>query len=178
MVRVRIEFDDSRLLEAGRAVILTLEGNSEKRVETEIEKCRFQHGRWVAKLKNIDSISEAEGWIGGRIWIPRRDWPETEKGSFYSCDLEGCAVYQEGDAIGRIVEVLDYGSTVLLRLDREGEEILIPFARSFLKQIDTQAKRIDVELPDGLIEVNRKLVVTSKKEEKTVNTKTTKFRDI
>ena len=172
MVRVRIEFDDSRLFVPGRAVILTLEGKSGQRVETEIEKFRFQHGRWVAKLKNIDSISEAERWIGGRIWIPKKDWPEAEEGSFYSYDLEGCAVYREGEDIGTVVEVLDYGSTTLLRLDREGEEILIPFARSFLKKIDTRAKRIDVELPEGLLEVNRKLGATNKKEEKTLNTKT------
>ncbi len=156
MVRVRIEFDDSRLFEAGRAVILTLEGENEKRVETEIEKFRFQHGRWVAKLKDIDSISQAEGWIGGRIWIPKKDWPEAEQGSFYSFDLEGCAVYQEGEVIGTVVEVLDYGNTTLLRLDREGEEILVPFVQTFLKNIDTGSKRIDVELPEGLIEVNKK----------------------
>ena len=156
MVRVRIEFDDSRLFEAGQAVILTLEGESGKRVETEIEVFRFQHGRWVTKLKGIDSSSEAEKWIGGRIWIPKKDWPEAEEGSFYSYDLEGCTVYQEDGAIGTVVEVLDYGNTTLLRLDREGEEILVPFARSFLKKIDTGGKRIDVELPEGLIEVNKK----------------------
>ena len=161
MVRVRIEFNDARLFETGRAVTLTLEGKSEKRIETEIETFRFQHGRWVAKLKDINSISEAEGWIGGRIWIPKSDWPDAEEGSFFSFDLEGCAVYTETEAIGTVVEVLDYGSTTLLRLDREGEEILIPFARLFLKKVDIGAKRIDVELPEGLIEVNRKLRVKS-----------------
>ena len=156
MVRVRIEFDDSRLFEAGRSVILTHGGGTGKQIETEIEEFRFQHGRWVAKLKHIDSISEAEGWIGGRIWIPESEWPEAEEGSFYSSDLEGCTVYAEGHAVGAVVEVLDYGGTTLLRLDREGEEILIPFAQSFLRKIDTAGKRIDVELPDGLIELNKK----------------------
>ncbi len=156
MVRVRIEFDDSRLFETGRAVILTLEGTRERRVETEIELFRFQHGRWVAKLKDIDSISEAEDWIGGRIWIPQDEWPEAEEGTFFSFDLEGCAVYAEEELIGTVVKVLDFGGTTLLRLDRNGEEILVPFAQAFLKKIDTDGKRIDVELPEGLIELNRK----------------------
>ncbi len=156
MVRVRVEFDDSRLFETGRAVILTLEGDSGKRIETEIETFRIQHGRRVAKLKGIDSISEAEKWIGGRIWIPESEWPEAEEGSFYSFDLEGCTVYRDGEAIGTVAEILDYGSTTLLRLEREGEEILIPFAQSFLKKIDIGNKRIEVELPEGLVEVNRK----------------------
>ena len=145
-----------RLFETGRPVILTLEGEREKRIETELEGFRFQHGRWIAKLKGIDSISEAEGWSGGRIWIPKNEWPEAEKGSFFSFDLEGCAVYAEEEAIGTVMEVLDYAGTTLLRLDREGEEILIPFAQSFLKKVDTQDKRIDVDLPEGLIELNKK----------------------
>jgi 16S rRNA processing protein RimM len=37
----------------------------------------------------------------------------------------------------------------------EGDEILIPFAKAFLVAVDTEAKRIDMTLPEGLIEVNR-----------------------
>ena len=44
----------------------------------------------------------------------------------------------------------------LLSLDNDGEEILIPFVKAFLKKVDTDAKRIEVELPEGLIDLNRK----------------------
>ena len=106
----------------------------------------------------------------------QEELPEAEEGSFYSYDLEGCTVYQEGEAIGIVVEVVDHGGTTILGLDRDGEEILIPFAQSFLKKIDTKAKRIDVELPEGLVEVNRKLKAT--KEEKAVNTKRSKLKSV
>jgi 16S rRNA processing protein RimM len=37
----------------------------------------------------------------------------------------------------------------------EGDEILIPFAKTFLVAVDTEAKRIEMNLPKGLIEINR-----------------------
>ena len=153
-VRVRIEFDDSRLFEAGRRVVLTLEKENLEAMDTVIEDFRFQHGRWVAKLKDIDSISDAKGWIGGRISVTESALPPLEEGSFFSFDLEGCEMYEGGDRIGTVTNVLDYGGTALLRVDRNGEEVLVPFAKSYLKKIDTAAKRIDVELPEGLLGLN------------------------
>jgi len=37
----------------------------------------------------------------------------------------------------------------------DGEEILIPFAKAFLIAVDTAAKRVDMVLPSGLVDVNR-----------------------
>jgi 16S rRNA processing protein RimM len=36
-----------------------------------------------------------------------------------------------------------------------GDEILIPFVKAFLVAVDTEAKRIEMKLPEGLIEVNQ-----------------------
>ena len=125
-----------------------------KAIDTVIEDFRFQHGRWIAKLKDIDSISDAEEWIGGRISIAESELPPLEEGSFFSFDLEGCQMYENGDRIGTVTSVLDYGGTALLRVDRNGEEVLVPFAKSYLKKVDTEGKRIDVELPEGLLGLN------------------------
>ena len=137
----------------GRCVILNL---GDRQRETTIEGFRTQHGRWVLKLEGIDSISEAEEWIGGRILVAKDDLPPKEADAFYSFDLEGCGVYADDLLIGTVKAVLDYSGTELLSLDNDGEEILIPFAKAFLKKVDTDAKRIEVELPEGLIELNKK----------------------
>ena len=152
-VRVRIEFDDDRLFVVGRRVILSLDG---KVTEMGIEDFRHQHGRWVMKLKSIQSISEAEEWIGATISIPNGDLPEAEVGSYFSFDLEGCTVYSDGQLVGSVTRLLDYGATSLLEVDQDGREILIPFAEAYLKHVDTTGKRIDVELPEGLIDLNEK----------------------
>jgi 16S rRNA processing protein RimM len=150
-VRVRVEFNDERIFEVGRTVMLSLDGNLN---ETTIEDFRHQHGRHVAKLASLNSISEAEEWVGAKVSIPKHNLPEAEDGTYFSFDLEGCMVYAGGEAVGTVVKVLDYGSTSLLELDRNGKEVLIPFAKAYLQRVDTAGKRIDVELPDGLLEVN------------------------
>jgi 16S rRNA processing protein RimM len=151
-VRVAIEFDDPRLFEAGRPVVLTLGDESR---QTVIEAMNFQHGRWVLQLGAIDSISEAEYWVGGRVSIDEAELEEPEEGSYYDFDLEGCEIVTAaGQRIGTVVEVLDYGGTALLRVDRGEGETLIPFARRYLKEIDTAQRRIEVELPEGLLDLN------------------------
>jgi 16S rRNA processing protein RimM len=135
---------------------LTVGQHDTRRFETTIEDFRFQHGRWVAKLKGINSIAEAEGWIGAQVSIRQSEWPTAEPGSFFSFDVEGCTVYAAGEAIGTVKRILDYAGATLLQLEADGEEILVPFVRSFLKEIDTAGKRIEMELPEGLIELNKR----------------------
>ena len=124
--------------------------------ESEIEWFRHQHGRCVAKFKGIDSISEAERYIGSEIKIADDDLPEIESGWFYTFQLKGCEVYAvDGEYIGKVTDVLDAGGTELLKVDRENEETLIPFAEEYLKQIDLDRQRIEVDLPEGLRDLNR-----------------------
>ncbi len=152
-VRVRIEFNDDRLFTPGRRVILGLNGRA---LETEIVDFRHRHGRWVTWLKSIESISEAEEWIGADLSIRKSDLPEVEEGSYFSFDLEGCTVYRDGQPMGSVKRLLDYGATSILEVDGNGKEILIPFVKAFLKEVDTADKRIEVELPEGLIDLNEK----------------------
>ncbi len=50
---------------------------------------------------------------------------------------------------------IDDAAPLLAVRSPEGDEILIPFAKAFLVAVDTAAKRIDMTLPEGLVEVNR-----------------------
>lgn len=152
-VRIQIEFEEFRLFEPGRKVILTLDDRKRKAT---IEEFRHQNGRWVLKLEGLDSISEAEEWIGGRILVATDTLPPKAANAFYSFDLQDCGVYSDDVLIGTVRAILSYSGTELLSLDNDGEEILIPFVKAFLKKVDTEAKRIEVELPEGLIELNRK----------------------
>jgi len=131
--------------------VLTL-GN--RRTESAIELFRSQHGRWVIKLEGIESLSEAETWIGGQVSIEKGDLPEPEEGGYFDFQLKGCTVFENGTIVGRVVEVVDYGGTPQLRVDQDGREVLIPFVRDFLKQIDLERQRIEVDVPEGLLDLN------------------------
>lgn len=135
-------------------------GGSRRTVK--IEFFRRQHGRFVMKFAGIDSIEDAEKIIGAELRIPESEIPAAEEGSFYTFHLRGCRVYAvhggDGDGdeyIGDVTDVVDGGGTQLLQLGSGKDETLIPFAESIVKKIDLAARRIDVELPKGLRELNK-----------------------
>jgi 16S rRNA processing protein RimM len=146
--------EDDALFEKGRRVILFAVRGSER--ETEIEFFRRQHGRCIAKFRGIDSISEAEDLVGNEVRIPESALPAPKEGWFYTFHLKGCEVFTTaGEYLGIVTEVLESGGADILKVDRENEETLIPFAQQFLKKIDLEQRKIEVDLPEGLRELNK-----------------------
>ena len=61
----------------------------------------------------------------------------------------------DGKSLGTVTEVLDSGGTHILKVDGSGGEILIPFAQSYLRKVDLGQRRIEVDLPEGLVDLNK-----------------------
>jgi len=82
--------------------------------------------------------------------------PQAED-EFVIGDLAGCLVAtKDGRPVGQVRTVWETGGTPLLVLDpAEGkDEIYVPFSRSICLEIDVRAKRIIVDPPDGLLDLN------------------------
>jgi 16S rRNA processing protein RimM len=120
----------------------------------EIETVWEHSNRLVFKFRGIDSISDAERWRGAEVRIPVADREPLEEGAFYFSDLIGCEVWDRklGDRVGCVVAVREFGGPGVLELDNG---LLIPYAKAICVNIDPPARRIDVDLPDGLRELNR-----------------------
>jgi 16S rRNA processing protein RimM len=123
-------------------------------------------GRVVLKFAGIDTISDAEAIAGLDAVIPRGERLALEDESVYISELIGCTVYDGPQEIGVVCDVqfamtvdggrrLDDAAPLLAVASVQGDEILIPFAKAFLVNVDTEAKRIEMTLPEGLVEVNR-----------------------
>lgn len=99
-------------------------------------------------------MSDAEPWRGAEVRIPRAERLELDPGEFYLSDLVGCEVVERGtgQSLGVVTGWNDGGSSGLLEV---GPDLLIPFVRSICVGIDIAARRIEVELPEGLKDVNR-----------------------
>jgi 16S rRNA processing protein RimM len=146
--------EDDTIFGPGKRVILAGPKIAER--EAEIEFFRRQHGRCVIRFRGIETISEAEKYIGAEIKIAAADLPPVQEGSFYTFQLKGCRVYlPDGECIGEVTDVHDWGGTQILKVDLGKEETLIPFAQEFLKKIDLDQRRIEVDLPEGLRGLNK-----------------------
>ena len=119
----------------------------------------WQHrGRTVFKFQGVDTISEAEGLRGLEVRIPLSARPPLQNGEYYQSDLIGCEVVERlsGRLVGRVTDWREYGGSVLLVVEgAAGEEILIPFAGAICVEIDVARRRLTVDLPEGLRDLNR-----------------------
>ena len=118
----------------------------------------WEHGRaWIFKFRGVDTISDAELLGGAEVRIPSADRVALGEGEHYLSDLIGCEVRERrtGDLVGHVTGWQDAGGAGLLEVGDGGEPLLIPFARNICVEIDTGAKRIVVELPEGLRDLNR-----------------------
>ncbi|HEY1993118.1 MAG TPA: ribosome maturation factor RimM [Edaphobacter sp.] len=123
-------------------------------------------GRVVLQFAGIDTISDAESIAGQDVLIPREERLPLDDESVYISELIGCSVYDGTLRVGVVEDVqfamtadggrrLDDAAPLLVVTSSEQDEILLPFAKAFLVAVDTEAKRIDMKLPEGLVEVNR-----------------------
>jgi 16S rRNA processing protein RimM len=124
----------------------------------EVEKV-WRHGEHlVFKLRGVDSISEAEELKGCEVRVPLSSRAPLAEGEFYQSDLVGCELVERttGKSVGRVRDWRECGGPLLLEVEGPGgEEILVPFARSICVAIDLAAKRISVDLPEGLLDLDR-----------------------
>ena len=129
--------------------------------EIQLENHWLHKGRVVLKFVGIDSINDAETLRGLDVAIPPEERAPLTEDEVYISDLIGCHVYAGTplEDIGEIMDV-DTDSTSVPLLELRGthqNEILIPFAKAYLVKVDTLAERIEMNLPEGLLEVNSPL---------------------
>ncbi len=151
-VRIEVTLEDDRYFEPERRLILA--GKSGER-EATVESFRRQHGRAVLKFRGIDSIDDAEKLIGSDVRICTTDLLSAPEGSFYTFQLKGCNVYNNDEYLGTVTDVLDLGGPEILKVDLGNDETLIPFAQPYFRKIDIAGRRIDVDLPEGLRDINK-----------------------
>jgi 16S rRNA processing protein RimM len=120
----------------------------------EVESAWFHDSALILKFRGIDNVSDAEKLRGAEVRVPWSERAELDPGEFFQSDLLGCEVVERrsGESLGRVTDWNESGGAGLLVV--EGD-LLIPFTRSICVEIDPAAKRIAVELPEGLKDLNR-----------------------
>jgi 16S rRNA processing protein RimM len=121
----------------------------------EVESVWNHEGRWVFKFRGVDDISAAERLRGAEVRLPVAERRPLEAGEFYQADLIGCEVIDSASEtpLGRVAGFQENaGGAGLLELE---DGLLIPFARSICVEIDPARRRIRVNLPEGLRDLNR-----------------------
>lgn len=129
--------------------------------EAILERHWLHKGRVVLKFAGVDSIGEAEALRGLAVAIPASERAELTDDSVYISDLMGCRVIDlNSKDLGEITDVDREAAVLVVRAEgakTASEEILIPFAKAYLVKIDLEEKRVEMRLPEGLLEINAPL---------------------
>ena len=136
---------------------------------------RNHPGKGVFHFEGVNSIDDAEKLRGLEVQIPLERRAEVPAGSFFVTDLIGCSVFelaatashvssspcslaQAPALLGKVRDVYFPGEgqpgTPLLAVDTSRGELLVPLAEDICKRLDVVARRIEVQLPEGLRELN------------------------
>jgi 16S rRNA processing protein RimM len=133
----------------------------------------------VLKFAGVDSISDAELLIGCELQVPRSERAQLDEGWNYISDLVGCVVFDSGREIGKIEDVqFGAGEAPLLIVVSGGgtgsKRYEIPYAEAYLKSIDLERKQIQMQLPEGMLELNAPLTAEEKEQQAGANRETAK----
>lgn len=120
-------------------------------------------GRVVLKFSGIDCINDAERLRGCDVLIPYEERIPLAEGSYYWPDLVGCRIVRDSPRglaeVGSVTGVRPTAGVALLEVtpsEREGEQILIPFAREICKQIRPAERVIVIDPPEDLLDLNQR----------------------
>ena len=119
-----------------------------------LEDFWFQKDRVVLKLAGYDDVDQAKSLVGYDFAVPDSERVPLEEDEFYDWELEGCTVKAGDKSIGRVRSVMRTGGAEILVIsDDVGKEQLVPLAAEIVVKIDTAAKEILIDPPEGLLEL-------------------------
>lgn len=100
-------------------------------------------------LEDIDTIEQGGRLIGKKVFV-NSDFVDEDEGQ----DLRGFELIdKDHGSLGLIMEVNDNGAQLLVSLQLNGKELILPLAEELIEKVDEGEKKIWYNAPDGLIDM-------------------------
>lgn len=116
-----------------------------------VKQFRIQKGFGYCFFEGIDSIEKAEKLKNEDLWIHKKDLPELDEDTFYYHELMNCMVLnQKNEELGTVVDILETGANLVLRVKKENHSFLVPFVSAFIENVDIENKKIQIIEMEGL----------------------------
>ena len=119
----------------------------------ELVELRIYNGSPVAFFEGVTDRTEAESLIKAVLWVEQDPTELTgEPDAWFVHQLAGLEVWRDGARIGRVVRVDAMPAQDMLIVDHEGTEVMVPFVKAIVPEVDLRAGRLTVTPPAGLFE--------------------------
>ena len=116
-------------------------------------KCRPNKNVVLMKIKDVDTIEQAEMLRGKVVYIDRDD-AALEDGTYFQCDLFGCEVFDAdtNEKLGVICDVSQTGANDVWHIKRETREYLIPSIPDVVINVDIDGGRVVIRPLKGIFD--------------------------
>ncbi len=120
-----------------------------------IESLSINRDRAIVALEDVESLDEAKKLINCPVWLPLDNLEEiTDPDRFYYHEIIGYKIIDETEGpLGTVTSVMAMATQDLIAMQYRGQEMLIPINSAIVKTVDRVAKTLNVDLPEGLLDV-------------------------
>lgn len=118
-----------------------------------VREFRWMNSHPVAFFEGVDTREAAEELLRAILWIDEDASGTADDDAWYDHQLVGLDVVRDGQVIGRVVRVEHFPAQDLLIVRVAGDqEVLVPFVKAIVPEVDLGAGRVIVTPPAGLFE--------------------------
>jgi 16S rRNA processing protein RimM len=129
-----------RLLDTGRSLLVHGE-------RTRVAERKGTDQRPIIQLDGVTDREAAEALRGEQLLAAREEAPVLEEDEWWEDDLEGCAVYADGQEVGVVSRLVALPSCEALEVVRPGfDALLVPLVSGAVGSVNVERRRIEIDL--------------------------------
>jgi 16S rRNA processing protein RimM len=118
-----------------------------------VREFKWMNSHPVAFFEGVDDRDAAEGLIRAILWVDEDiQASPAEEDAWFDHQLVGLDVVRDGQTVGKVARVDHFPSQDLLIVKVRDEEILVPFVKAIVPEVDIAGGRVIVTPPAGLFE--------------------------
>ncbi|MCH7535289.1 MAG: 16S rRNA processing protein RimM [Bacteroidetes bacterium] len=106
----------------------------------------------IIKLEDLTSIDDANLLLGAKVYIPTIPELQNNQTELSPLNLVSFEVVDEKEGlVGKVSSIIETKGQSILQIENNQKEILIPYTKQIITNVNSEDKIIEINAPEGLI---------------------------
>lgn len=150
-VTISLDADSPAMWDEVDNVMIEIKGNL---VPYFVESVSVRGNKAFLKLDEVETADAADALKGCALYLPKSSRPDLEEDDFYNDEVIGFNVIDSTlGKLGLVKEIEQAAGVRFLIINYAEKEVMIPAHAPLIQHIDRSTKTIQVDLPEGFLEI-------------------------